>query len=111
MDIYFKTRKLQNICSEEKEMQTQLGTQCAEKLKQRMMELKAADTLSDISYLPPPRCHELAGKRASQFSVDLEHPYRLLFIPINDPVPLLRGGGIDRKQITEIEIIEIADTH
>jgi plasmid maintenance system killer protein len=111
MDISFKTRKLQKICSEEKEMQKQLGTKCAGKLQQRLMELKAADTLSDISYLPPPRCHELAGHRAGQFSIDVEHPYRLLFVPANNPIPRHEDGGIDRNQVTEIEIIEIADTH
>ena len=111
MDIYFKTKKLQKICSEEKEMQKQLGRKCTEKLKQRMMELKAADTLSDISHLPPPRCHELTGRRGGQLSIDLEHPYRLLFVPATNPIPLLKDGGIDRSHVTEIEIIEITDTH
>ena len=111
MDIYFSTKKLQKICSQEKEMNKALGAKCAEKLKQRMMELRAADALSDISHLPPPRCHELFGERSGQFSVDLEQPHRLLFIPANDPVPLLEDGGIDRKRVTEIEIIEITDPH
>jgi len=44
-------------------------------------------------------------------SVDLEHPYRLLFIPANDPVPVTGDGGLDRARVTEIEIVEIADTH
>ena len=38
-----------------------------------------------------------------QFSVDIEHPYRLLFIPANDPVPRNENGGIDREKVTEIE--------
>lgn len=92
-------------------MQKQLGKKCAEKLKQRMMELRAADTLSDISHLPPIRCHELSGNRAHQFSVNLEQPYRLLFVSANSPVPLLENGGIDRNRVTKIEIIEITDTH
>ena len=92
-------------------MKKHLGAKCASKLMQRMMELQAADTLSDISYLPPARCHELSGDRAGQFSVDVEHPYRLLFIPINDPLPLREDGGIDREKVTEIQIIEIQDTH
>jgi proteic killer suppression protein len=111
MEIYFKTRKLQKICSEEREMKKWFGTDCARKLQQRLMELKAADTLSDISFLPPPRCHELTGSRTGQFSVDLAHPYRLLFIPANDPIPLQADGGIDKKRIDKIEIIEIEDTH
>jgi plasmid maintenance system killer protein len=111
MKIYFRTNKLQKICSLDREMVKQVGAKNAGKLKQRMMELSAADMLSDISHLPPPRCHELTGKDAGTFSVDLEHPYRLLFIPANDPVPLCSDGGIDRTQVTEIEIIEIRDTH
>ena len=83
----------------------------ARKLKQRMAELKAAEALSDISHLPPPRCHELTGNRAGQFSVDLEHPYRLLFLPADDPIPYREDGGIDLLLVQEIEIIKIEDTH
>ncbi len=92
-------------------MVKELGTKRAAKLKQRLMELRAADTLSVISHLPPPRCHELSGKESGIFSVDLEHPYRLLFIPADDPIPLRADGGIDREQVREIEILEIRDTH
>ncbi|MCK9195503.1 MAG: type II toxin-antitoxin system RelE/ParE family toxin [Syntrophales bacterium] len=92
-------------------MQKQLGTKCAEKLRQRLMELKAADALSDMSHLPPTRFHELSGNRTGQFSIDLEHPYRLLLIPANEPIRVHDDGGIDRKRVTEIEVIEIVDTH
>jgi len=111
MLITFSSKKLQKICSQKHEMQKQLGPQMARKLQQRMMELWAAETLADISHLPPPRCHELTNDRSGQFSVDLEHPYRLIFIPADDPVPLRDDGGIDLGMVGEIEIIEIADTH
>jgi len=111
MVIYFRTKKLAKIGSQDKEMVKQLGANGAKKLKQRLMELKAADVLSDISHLPPARCHQLTGKEAGIFSVDLEHPYRLLFIPADDPVPLCEDGGIDTKRVKEIEIIGIRDTH
>ncbi|MDH3723623.1 MAG: killer suppression protein [Desulfobacteraceae bacterium] len=81
------------------------------KLQQRLMELKAAPFLDDISKVPPPRCHPLSGDRDGQLSVDLEHPYRLLFIPANDPIPLTQDGGLDWTKVTEIEIVEITDTH
>jgi proteic killer suppression protein len=111
MLIYFRTKKLQKLCSEQREMQKHLGQAMARKLQQRMAELKAAETLSDISHLPPPRCHELTGNRAGQFSVDLEHPYRLLFIPADDPIPYREDEGIDLALVKEIEIIDIEDTH
>ena len=75
------------------------------------MELKAATCLDDILRKPPPRCHRLVGNREGQLSVDLVHPYRLLFIPANDPIPETDDAGLDWSRVTEIEIIEIGDTH
>ncbi|MCD6526848.1 MAG: hypothetical protein J7K75_07665 [Desulfuromonas sp.] len=92
-------------------MRKHYGLTMARKLQQRLMELSAADTLADISYLPPPRCHELTGNRVGQFSVDLLHPHRLLFVPANEPVPTRDDGGVDLKLVTEVEIIAIVDTH
>lgn len=111
MDIFFHTKKLQKICSEARAMQQELGQPCAKKLKQRMMELKAATVLADISHLPPTRLHEHIGSSKGQFSVDLKHPLRLLFIPADDPVPLKPDGGIDLAAVTAIEIIGIVDPH
>lgn len=111
MRIYFRSKKLEKTCSNEMAMQTELGAQRAIKLRRRLMELMAADSLSDISHLPPSRLHELKGKRAGQFSVDLEHPYRLLFIPAHDPIPRNDDGGVDLEKVVEIEVLGIFDTH
>ncbi len=111
MVVYFHTLKLQKTCCTEREAVRTFGAQSARKLMQRLQELDAAETLADIARVPPPRCHELKGDRAGQLSVDLQHPYRLLFIPANDPVPKLADGGLDWGRVTEIEIIGIADTH
>ena len=111
MVIYFKTKRLQKICSNTNESIKKLGSKMARKLQQRLMELKAASSLADISKVPPPRCHQLSGDRGGQLSVDLEHPYRLLFIPANDPIPVKQDGGLDWAKVTEIEIVEIVDTH
>ena len=111
MVIYFKTKKLQKICNNTSEAVKKLGTKTARKLQQRLMELKAASCLDDISRVPPPRCHQLSGNRNGQLSVDLEHPYRLLFIPANNPIPVTQDGGLEWAKVTEIEIVEIADTH
>lgn len=75
------------------------------------MELKAAHTLDDISNVPPARCHELSGNFEGRFSVDINKNYRLIFIPANDPIPKKADGGLDKKRITEIEIISIEDPH
>jgi proteic killer suppression protein len=111
MDISFKTKKLQKLCSKRAETIKKLGPKRGLKLQQRMMELQAAGTLRDISRVPPARCHELTNNRQGQLSVDLDQPYRLLFIPANDPIPVREEGGLDWSEVTEIEIIEIVNTH
>ncbi len=111
MIIYFRTKKLQKVCNDTKLSKKELGLEIAWKLQQRLMELKAASCLDDISRLPPQRCHLLAGNRDGQLSVDLKHPYRLFFIPANEPIPKTKDGGLDWRKVTEIEIIEIIDPH
>jgi len=111
MLIYFKTRKLQKICSKKNEAVKKLGSKMAQKLQQRMMELSAAPCLDDISKLPPPRCHPLKGNRTGQFSVALDHPYRLVFIPASNPEPEKKDDSLDLTKIDSIEIIDIIDTH
>jgi len=105
------TTPSQKICSKSAEARKHLGAKGGLKLQQRMMELSAADSLADISGLPPARCHELTKDRAGQLSVDLQHPYRLLFVVGNDPRPERENGGLDWEGVTEIVIVEIADTH
>ena len=111
MNIWFRKVGIQKICSQKAAAQKRLGEKTAMKLQQRMMELKAAVTLTDISRLPPARCHELKGNRKGQLSVDLNHQYRLLFVPADNPIPKKEDGGMDWDRIKEIEIIEITDTH
>lgn len=110
MKVFFRSNKAQKVCSNKKEGIRKYGPACADKIRQRLSELAAAEALSDLSHLPPCRCHELTN-RGGVFSVDLAHPYRLLFIPAHDPVPRKSDGGIDLTQVTEVEIISIEDTH
>lgn len=111
MLVFFRSKKVQKICSSAKEMQKAYGASRSRKLQQRLLELSAADNLSQISRLPPPRCHEMTGNRHGQLSVDLDHPYRLFFIPADDPVPRKADGGLDWEAVKEIEIVEIEDPH
>lgn len=111
MLLSFSNRKLQKLCSSSREMQKAFGANRAKKLQQRLMELQAADHLGQIARVPPPRCHEMTGDRQGQLSVDLDHPYRLFFIPANHPVPLRDDNSLDWSAVTEIQIIGIDDPH
>ncbi len=111
MEVSFATKSMQKCCSNEKAMRKRWGNKLARKLKQRLTELWAATTLHDISRVPPPRCHELKGKRKGQLSVDLDHPYRLIFKPDHAPLPRKRDGGLDWDMVIKVVVIEVVDTH
>ncbi len=111
MDILFKTKKLQKQCNNQKTLVKAYGQKRADLIRKRLDDLHAANTLDQISHLPPTHCHELSGNRAGQLSIDLDHPYRLVFCPANRPVPKKGGGGLDRSQVTAVEILGVEDTH
>lgn len=107
MDIYYKSKQIEKICNQSQVAITKLGPDMAKKLRQRMVELKAADVLSDISHLPPARLHELEGGRNGELAVDLKHPFRLVF-KSND---FRKGMPIDKTKVTAIIIMEVINYH
>ncbi len=114
MHVCFKSKKLKKEFAEGAQLDRVHGARRAKKIRMRMAEFRAARSLMD--FWPPKsgpgRCHELTqGKRKGQLSVDLDHPYRLIFTPAHDPVPTREDGGLDWAEVTAIEILGIEDTH
>lgn len=79
-------------------------------IRRRLDELRAAETLAVMRTLPAARCHELRGDRKGQLSVDLDHPYRLLF-EADEPVPTREDGGLDWNRVVAIVVLGVEDTH
>ena len=113
MDISFAHRDLAKCCNDFRLLKRRFGDRQAKKIMQRLEVLRAASCLADIGIrgMPPYRCHELFGDRAGELSIDVVHPYRLIFGPDYDPVPRTENGELDWKRITAIKIFEVVDTH
>ena len=87
------------------------GRENARKVRQRMAELSAADTLAVVVKLPAARLHALKGGRKGQYAVDAKHPFRLIFEPAHDPIPKRDDGGVDLEKITRIRVLAVEDYH
>lgn len=113
MEISFRTTKLKKEFCEGRKLQAIHGERRARLIMRRMQELRAAHTLGDFwpPYSGPGRCHELTGDRAGQLSLDLDHPYRLIFEPDHNPSPRRTDGGLDWRQVTAVRILGVEDTH
>jgi proteic killer suppression protein len=113
LDISFKSTKLEKEFNERKRLEKVHGTRRANMISVRLAKLRAASSLYDFwpPKTGPDRCHELTGNLKWHLSVDLDHPYRLIFVPNHKSVPRKSDGGLDWKQVTAIIIIGIEDTH
>ena len=111
MDIAFCTTKLQKRFNSERELIREYGPENSRIIIRRMAVLRAAVNLEQVPSLPPERRHELTGTRKGQFAVDLKHPFRLIFTPNHEPVPLKADGGVDLQQITAITVQCVKDYH
>ncbi len=109
--ILFQSRKFAKECNEQQLLVRRHGPRRAKLIRRRLDELRAAETLEIMRSLPRARCHELKQNRAGTLAVDLDHPYRLIFEPANDPIPTKGDGGLNWKRVTAIRILGVEDYH
>ena len=110
MNMRFSSTKLRKQCNNERLLVKKMGVDRAKRLRRRLDDLKAAVCLEDLRNIPG-RLHEMTGDRSGQLSLDLDHPYRLFFVPDHDPVPRKSDGGVNWSEVTAVEIIGIGDPH
>ena len=111
MIISFKDKKDEKDCCSGKRCDRRWGLH-AKKIQQRLAEIAAAENLKIFWTLQHLHPHVLGGNRDGQISIDLNHPFRLLFVPDHDPVPRKENGELDMEKIIRVKIIEVAeDTH
>lgn len=110
MDILFASARLRKNCTREREAVKAWGAEQARRLLRRLDQLRAAENLEQMRTLPG-RCHELKGNLAGVLSIDLKHPYRLLFEPATEEVPEKPDGGLDWTRVTSISVLKVEDTH
>ncbi len=111
MEVSFKTRKLAKTLNSKKETVREFGLKLGRSIMRRLAFLEATNCLEDVPITPPFRRHELKQNRKGQFAVDLDHPFRLIFKPSHNPIPVKADGGIDLKRIIAVTILEVEDYH
>lgn len=113
MDLTFATTRLRKEMNEAKAMSRTYGPLQTKRLQVVLTSLRAAGTLAIFAppYSPPHRCHELTGNLKGILSMDLVHPYRLLFEVANRPAPQRQEGGLDWTKVTAIKIVKVENTH
>lgn len=110
MEIKFSDKKLAKLANDYKKCQKEMGAQRALLYNKRLDNLRKAVTLEDTRNLPG-NFHELKTNRKGQWACDLDQPYRLVFTPVERPIPIKESGQYIWIEITSVEIIEIINYH
>ena len=88
MDITYKNRKIEKVCTDAKAAERTYGREMADKIHQRIDEIDAADTVEMMIKFHIGRCHSLTQNRKGQYAVDLVHPYREVFEKNGDKIQI-----------------------
>jgi proteic killer suppression protein len=110
MEVTFRQQRLAKQFNSAREIVRVFGPEAGKQIQRRLVQLEAATCLEDLRNAPG-RCHELIGNRSGQLSIDLNGPYRLIFVPTAQPAPTKVDGGLNWSEVDAVIIIEILDTH
>lgn len=111
MDVYLATEELAGLCNTARAGDRRWGDQAAKRIRLRLTQLRAADTLQDMRQFGGANPHELQGDRAGQLAVNGKGAMRIIFEPEHDPPPRKPDGGLDWSRVTAIRIVAIMDYH
>lgn len=98
MEVKYKNKFIHKVCTDANVARKEYGVEMAQKIHARIDQLLAAETVDEMIFYRIGRCHALHGDREGQYSMDLVHPYRLVFIQAGNEI-----------QIAEVQ--EIVDYH
>jgi plasmid maintenance system killer protein len=110
MVINYKTRKLEKSLTEARDLLKTYGNR-AQKVNQRLKEIKASTNLKVLNAIPAANCHPLRGSRSGEYAVDISPNWRMIFIIDLNPIPLNDDGTINLENVTEIKITSVEDYH
>jgi proteic killer suppression protein len=110
MEIVFCSKKLEKTLTDDSQLKREYG-QLAKKIRQRLLELRAAENLEVMRTISAANCHTLTGDLAGFLAVDVSCNWRMLLTPNHEPTPELPDGGLDWNRVVSICVEAIEDYH
>ncbi len=98
MQIEYKNRGLEKVCTNAREAEKKHGKNMAAVIHRRIDQIIAADSVEMLIQFGIGGCHILKGNRKKQYAMVLIQPYRLVFEMKGSEVQIVR-------------VIEIIDYH
>lgn len=111
MLIGYASRKLQKICTREKDARKALSENSAARISDRLQDLAAFNNLSEIPHgAPPLGFHPLTGDRSGDFAIKIYSLDRVCFCPVGQ-YSKDDDGNVILASVTEVEINFVGNYH
>lgn len=110
MELHFSSKSLEKCLTHDRLMKSKFGD-CYFKLRLRINELDAVESLAEISAYPPQRMHLLTGDLSGCFAIDVSKNQRIIFEPFPKSIPYQEDGSINYDAIRSIKILDVRDYH
>jgi toxin HigB-1 len=110
MNIIFKDNKLKKYANNDSLAIRKLGKIRAKIYKARLDDISVAESIEELRNVPG-NYHELTQNRKGQWACDLDQPYRLIFEPQENPIPVDDDGKYIWIEIKGVKIKEIINYH
>jgi toxin HigB-1 len=101
LEIAFANKRLREICESKSKGGAELGTNAYESLKRRLLDIDAAECLSELSWL------DMVMINDGSVAISFHSGYRLLAVAGNRSMPRGTEGQVDWNAVDRIKITEI----
>lgn len=98
MQMVYNDHKIKELCTNYSLAVKKLGKERAIKLKLRLNQISAANSVEALVINHIGGCHALSGDRVGQYAMHLTEPYRLIFKILGNEIEI-------------VNIIEVVDYH
>ena len=104
VEIAFSNTHLRDICESRRRASAALGEQATRELEQRLADLAAVATVSELAMLFP---EDIIERSPVELAIRLKAGYTLSFCPGHLKIPTTSSGGIHWDRVSRIRIIAL----
>lgn len=107
LDIAFNSKLLRSLCENSAKARRILGVDVADKLKRRVADLRAAESLNELVAGNPTQL----STPDQAIAVTLCNGHRLIFCPVKKTGSQNESGEADWAAVHRVKILEIGGNH
>jgi proteic killer suppression protein len=106
--IAFSTRAIRSLCECQATAERELGLKPAEKLRERLADIRAASNVTELVAGGP---RQIEGAKRPWYAIGLAEGYRMVLCANHNDIPLTNSGRVDWSKVNRVRVHKIEVSH